>query len=294
MDSQLRSFRSGVSLLKKQGLIPARLDNTLKIDARNALPSMKVKGKRLDSLVKKYDAIVSGKATALKADAKDLGKFRKAGFETSKGRVIVPHAATEKARLSHGQVTIRGTKGIERVQIPVPFHNLPQYLRDIKRNHKTINALKGQREYFGIRFMGGQRANFYSDVRDLIDDLNRYQSVMEATRRYKQEEIYKHFELLRISNAGTRHIEAMVEERKRTMSKAYNKKHAKKVREKIKRDPERYADYKAKAAERAKEYRQRVKKNARQSARIKAANRKRQKKHRDSIRPKAKKKAKRK
>lgn len=290
MDSKLRSFRSGVSLLKKQGLIPARLDNTLKLDARSALPSMKVKGKRLDSIVKKFDAVVSGKATALPADKKDLPKFRKAGFETSGGRIIVPHAATEKARISKGQVTIRGTRGIERVQIPVPFHNLPQFLRDIKRNHKTINALKGSREYFGIRFMGGQRANFYSDIRDLIDDLNRYQSVMAATRRYKQEEIYKHFELLRINTAGTRHVEAMVEERKRTMTKAYNKKHAKKVREKIARDPERYADYKAKAAERARDYRKRVKKNSKQSARIKAGNRKRQQKLRDSMKPKRKRK----
>lgn len=290
MDSELRKFRSGVSALKKQGLIPHRLDNSLKLDARSALPSMKVKGKRLDTLVKKFDSITSGKATALPVPSKDLGKFRKAGFETAQGRVIVPHSATEKARLSKGEVTIRSSKGIERVQIPVPFHNLQQYLRDIKRNHRKINALKHPREYFGIRFMGGQRANFYADIRDLIDDLNRYQSVQEATHRYKQEEVYQHLEILRINTTGTRHIEAAVESKKRVMSKAYNRKHAKKVREKIKRDPERYSEYKEKAAQRAKEYRERVKKNKKQSARVKASNKKRAKKYRESLKPKRKRK----
>jgi len=268
-----------VSLLKKQGLLPARSDSSIKIDARSVIPSMKVKGKRLDSIVKKYDSIVSGKATALPVAKKDLAKFRRAGFETSQSKVIVPHAATEKAKLIKGQVTIKGAHGIERVQIPVPFHNLRQYLADIKRNHKTINTLKEKREVFGIRFYGGQRANFYSDIRALVDDLNRYEAIRAMTTKYKQEEIYQHLEILRMNRSGAAQVERHVEERKRTMSKEYNRRHAKRARAKIKRDPERAAQYRAAAADRAKTYRARRKSPA-QLARMRAKAKARQAKFR--------------
>lgn len=280
MDTNLRSFRHAISVLKKQGLIPKRADTSVKIDARSVIPSMKVKGKRLDTLVKKFDDIVSGKATALSVPKKELPKFRRAGFQTARGKLIVPHAATEKVRIVGGQVTVKNPKGIERIQIPVPFQNLKQYLRDIKKNANTINALKGKREYFGIRFMGGQRANFYADIRDLIRDLERYESVVSARTRYKQQEIYKHLEIMRMNRAGALEVEKQVEKYKRKSSKAYNRKHSKLYHEKIKRNPQMLAKYNAAQAARQREYRERVKANPKKAAHERNMNRKRQKRNR--------------
>lgn len=282
--STLRDFRRSVSTLKKQGLIPTRSDAGLKIDARSAIPEIKVKGKKLSTLIKKYDDIVSGKATALKVPSKDLAKYRRAGFQTtSSDRVIVPHAATEKARIVRGQVSIKSPYGIERVQIPVPFHNLKQYLRDIRKNADTINQLKGPREYFGIRFYGGQRANFYSTIQALVDDLSQYEAIRQRQTGFKQQEIYKHLEILRMDRAGAAKVEEHVSERKTEMSKAYNRRHAKRVREKINRDPQRLAAKRAADAERAREYRKRRKKNPKKAAKDRAASKKRAKKYRDNL-----------
>lgn len=285
--NSIREFRRGVSLLKKQGLLPARSDAGLKIDARSAIPEIKVKGKKLSTLIRKYDSIVSGKATALKVPPATLTKYRKSGFATTQGRVIVPHAATEKARISKGHVAIKSSKGIERVQIPVEFHNLRQYLRDMRKNAAVINRLKGPREYFGIRFYGGQRANFYSDIQALLDDLSRYDSFANVAARalaYKQEEIYHHLEILRMTRTGALHVEQLVSERKRTMTKEYNRKHAKKQRAKIKRNPNKLKISNTQNAARQKAYRDRVKKHPKQAAKLKRAAKKRQKKYRDSLR----------
>jgi len=254
---------------------------------------MKVKGKRLDTLVKKYDDIVSGKATAFKVTKKEAQKFHRAGFETTQEKfIIAPHSVTERARLSKGQITIKSKRGIERVQIPIEFQNLKQWLRDVKRNYKPINAMKGKREYFGVRFFGGQRANFYADIRDLIADLERYESVKVFMLKagYKQEEIYKHLEILRMNSTGTRNVERAVEKRRTKMSQAYNRKHAKKQREKIKRDPEKLQTYRDQAAERAREYRKRRKSNKRAEAHARRMNKERQAKFREKMNRKKKRK----
>lgn len=233
----LRQFRHAVSLLKKQGLLPERASSGFPLDARSVTPRWKINGRTLGSIVSKYDDIVSGKATALPVPEAKLKQFRKAGFETSQGRVIVSHGATEKARIIAGEVTIENKSGIQRVQIPVEFHNLQQYLRDIRKQSEAINRLKGRNEYFGIRFYGGQRANFYSTIQQLLNDLGKYEAFTTKTARPKQLEIYRNLEIVRITPKAALGIEAKVETRKRVMSKEYNRKHAKKYRESLKKRP---------------------------------------------------------
>jgi len=279
MDSDLRSFRHSISVLKKQGLLPKRTDTTLKLDARSAIPSMKVKGKRLDTLVRKFDDVVSGKTTALKVPSNQLPKYRRAGFETARGRILVPHAANEKARIIGGQVSIKHPKGIERVQIPVEFKNLKQYLRDIKADYKRINALKHRNEYFGIRLHGGQRANFYADIRDLIRDLEKYEAV-QSRNRYKQEDLYKHLEIMRMNRTGAKEIERQVDTKRTKTNREKARKNAKKFRRRLKDNPEKQAEYNAATAQRQREYRARIAKDKEKSAHIRAMNKKHQKKWR--------------
>lgn len=298
-----RDFRRSVSVLKKQGLL-----GDAKIDARSALPSWKVKGKRLDTLIKKYDDVVSGKVTALKVPPAELKKFRKSGFETAQGRVLVPHTQNEVAKVRKGQVAITNKSGIERIQIPVEFHNLKQYLTDLKKNAKLINRMKRENEYFGIRFFGGQRANFYGDIQLLIRDLERYEDIQKHAPKAKQAEIYRNLEIIKLTKHAAGRVEDEIQTRKRTMSKEYNRQHAKKVyrrmlgkgtgpitkyrarkaeqmrdyRRRLKRDKKAYDTYKVKARSRASKYQKKIKNAVKIANKIqrkkKAATRKRSKK----------------
>lgn len=277
MADDLKSFRRSVSMLKKQGLLPKKIGRK-KLDARKALPDWKVKGKKLSTIVRKYDDITSGKLTAVKVPPKDLRKYRKAGFETANNRVLIPHTKTETAKFAQGNIIVKPIKnksGMERVQIPVPFQNLKQYLSDIRRDAPIIDHMKKRNEYFGIRFHGGQRANFYSSIESLLDDLQHYESIERTMKRIraKQEEIYKNLEIVRITPSGALKLENTIAAKHRQMSKAYNRRHAKRVYERRKKKgPAVMNEYRRKQAEAAKEYRQRIKKNGgKQYAAVKRA-----------------------
>jgi hypothetical protein len=198
---ELRQFRTKVSKLKKQGLVPSSLD------ARSVQPTTKSAGKKLSTLVSKFDDVTSGKATAIRVKPAQLKALRKAGFETAKGRVIVPHSATETAKLKTGQVAITSKTGMERVVLPVEYHNLNQYVKDAKSNAVLIDRMKKNNEYFGIRLYGGQRANFYSNIQALLDDLAKYESIATPGTRSDQSEIYKHLEIVKLNRRAAKHVE---------------------------------------------------------------------------------------
>jgi hypothetical protein len=188
-----------------------------------------------------------------------LKAFRKQGFETANKRVIVPHTKTETAKINKGQVAIKSKTGIERIQLPVEYYNLRQYLSDLKKNAALIQRMKRDNEYFGIRFFGGQRAMFYSDINDLLEDLDRYDVIEKRTSVAKQAEIYRNLEILKMNRFGAEGVEAGIIARKSKMSKEYNKKHAKILREKYKRNPAKHAAIREAANKRAREYRARIK-----------------------------------
>jgi hypothetical protein len=247
-------------VLKKQGLLTGKTASGKKIDARSALPNWKIKGKKLSTLVKKYDDVVSGKATAVKVPPKTLKQFRKTGFETANKRVIVPHSKGELAKLQQGQIAIRNKSGIERVQIPVEYHNLQQYLRDLRKNKALINSMKKRRELFGIRFYGGQRAMFYEDINDLLNDLDRYEDIQKyAQSPSKGAEIYRNLEILKMNERGTDIIEAQVQARKKKSSKEYNRRQRRKQYKRIKSRPRLLKEYNEKAAARMRKYRANLK-----------------------------------
>jgi hypothetical protein len=285
--ADIKQFRRDVAVLKKQGLLPPKIDgpkggkNRRVLDARKALPSWKVKGKTLASIIKKYDDVTSGKLTAVKVTPKELKQFRKSGFETSQGRVLVPHTKGEIVKLKKGQVSITNKSGMERVQIPIEFHNLPQYFRDIRKNSALINAMKMNNEYFGIRFFGGQRANFYSDILALQADLEAYESIQQAIRKEIPDghEIYHNLEIVKLNRSGALKVESQVEQRKKIMSREYNRLRAKRVYERRKqKGPGVMAEFRHKKAQSEKERRARIRRDPRAYARYKSAAKKRQQK----------------
>jgi len=295
----LREFRRAVSVLKKQGLLSGKTTSGQKIDARSALPNWKVKGKKLSTLVKKYDDVVSGKATAVKVPPKTLAKFRKTGFETANKRVLVPHSKSEIAKFKGGEVSISNPSGIERVQIPVEYHNLQQYLRDLRKNKALINKMKRNNEYFGIRFFGGQRAMFYGNIEFLLDDLERYEDIQKVTNKAQQAEIYQNLEIIRMNKAATRHVESSLRERKKKMSKEYNRRNQKRLRQRRKERPSLQRKFNERKREADKRYRQNLKgprlahyrkesKRRQQQYRLRVASKKRKKTTKKTTRKKKK------
>jgi hypothetical protein len=255
--SDLRKFRSSVATLKKRGLLPARTSSGQPLDARSAQPSWKtLNGRTLASQVKKYDDVISGKVTPLKVSPERLKQFRKAGYEVSNDRVLIPHSSVEVARIEKGEVVIKSASGIERVQIPIAFHNLDQYLRDIAADRDKINRMKTRNEYFGFRFYGNNSSSLYSDIAHAIEDLAKYDSVMTATTRLKQRDIYKNLEIVRVNrNAGW----VFPSERRKESSKKYNRERMKRFRAKLKRKPKFIQEqYRQNKIERQKAYRARI------------------------------------
>jgi hypothetical protein len=253
----LRDFRHRVAVLKRAGLITGKTRRGNTVDARSAYPTWTVNGKSLQSIVNKYDDVASGKATAVKVPRKQLSQFKKAGFETKSGKIIIPHSATEKVVREKGEVVIKSKSGLERVQIPVPFANLNQYLEDIRKDAKRINAMKRRNEYFGFKFFGNNSSALYSDIAHAIEDLQRYSAIAAANTRIKQQEIYRNLEIVRVNRAANW---VFPSERRRIMSKAYNKKRMRAFRKNLKRKPAAVQDaYKEASRQRSKAYRARIK-----------------------------------
>lgn len=287
--SQLRQFRKSVSILKKKGLLTGVNRWGKPVDARSAYPTTKINGKSLKSLVAKYDDVVSGKSEPIKVPAKKLKQFRKAGFSTANGRVLVPHSANETARLIKGEVVIKSTLGIERVQVPVPYENLHQYLTDIKKDSKKINRMKRRGESFGFRFYGHNSIAAYDDIDDAIDDLfTRYESIDQALAEkspMKQRDVYRNLEFIRITRRGEKHWEDQQSNRKPSTSKGYAAARSKRFRERIKDMPQWKQDKIAEGtARRMQEYRKRLKRSKKADKSYKKAARVRAKKSKDLLR----------
>lgn len=279
--SDLRKFRSSVAKLKQRGLLPDRTSLGNKLDARSAQPSWKLpNGKKLSTIVNKYDDVVSGKVTPLKVTPERAKQFRKAGFQVDNHRVLIPHSSSERAVIERGEVVIKSASGIERVQIPIPYHNLDQYLRDIAADSERINAMKHRNEYFGFRFYGNNSATLYSNIEGAIEDLAKYNSVLDATSRYKQREVYKNLEIVRV---GRKAPWVFPSERRHAMSKEYNRKRMQRFRERLKRKPKFVQEhYSNMRNERQKAYRKRLSRNPKKSKAYKLAAKKRAKLSRES------------
>lgn len=209
--SELKDFRHKVGLAKKKGLIS-------KIDARSARPEMMRQGNRLDKLVAKFDDVISGKAGAVEVSDKQLRQYRKSGYETIGKRVIIPHSATEKASITRkGYIQVKESKsGIKRVELPIPFHNLEQFVRDGEAQGRVLDNLKGGRKYWAYKFNGFNSYSTYERLDLLFSELsegtasglNLMEIAHEATPR-QQKEVYQNLTFFAIpdySSWPTRNI----------------------------------------------------------------------------------------
>ena len=191
--SELKAFRHKIAELKKKGLIS-------KTDARSAKPNWIRQGKRLDKWVADFDDVLSGKAAAIRVSDKQLRKYRKAGYETKSGAVIIPHSAGERASITRkGHVQIRDSKsGMKRIELPIPFHDLKQFVNDGIKQGAVLDSLKGSRPYWAYKFYGHNSYATYTNLDLLFEELSEGTAsglnLMDMARqetRKQQNEIYQ-------------------------------------------------------------------------------------------------------
>jgi hypothetical protein len=198
------TFRASVRTLQNAGLLSPDLD------LRKISPTTKIYDGRvaytgsntLQRVIDRHDNIISGKATALDL-SRIADKTYKKLYEKStvggKQFVIVPHSADETVKLERGKVVIKHPAGIDRVQVPVEYHNLEQYLSDVGKEKIT----KEGKPFFAFRFYGGS-SNVFRSMDLLLDELRHYESLMGAVKRGDsnlQRDMFRNLEIVRVQNS---------------------------------------------------------------------------------------------
>lgn len=205
MAANLKNFRSKISRLKKQGVIPKS------VDARSSYPGKLVNGKSLGSIAARYERIAKGTASTAKVSPSKLKAYRKAGFKTVKKRVIVTHSKGETVGVTpQGIIYKNHPSGIRRFSIPISYKNLREWMADPNRDlHKWLRSLEhnadkindsiSQQEYFGFKFFNNYSGLITHDIGELIEWFSRYDSVIAAHTHKAQDEIYGNFEIVVIN-----------------------------------------------------------------------------------------------
>lgn len=190
-------YRAVARILKSQG-IGAPL-------GRGTLKGHEIRGgKTLKEWADKLDPVLSGKATIVKKSAVKDKKYSKL-YERVKPKsgpelLIVPHSADEKVVVKKGQIVVTHPSGIQRVQLPVEYHDLEQYLSDAMGKPYAMGR---DAQYFAFRFYGGS-SNVFRSMDDLLEMLLHYSSIEQAIEdgdRKMQRDIYRNLEIVRVSSS---------------------------------------------------------------------------------------------
>jgi len=258
MATNIKQFRRDFAALKRSGLLDKKRTRAGLIpDARSIKPGTKLNGVRADTLVRRYDDVISGKATPLKVPPAKLKALRKvSGYETAGGRILVPVSAGEKAVIERGEVVIKSTAGIERIQIPIEPDLLKPYLNKVRKNQKLIDSMKSKGQHFGFRFSpqwgGGSSSQIFRNIAQLVDFLDTYQLA-------NQIETIQNLEILKISNVSKWEFPS---ERRSQRERVYRAEAVRRFRKRLKRKPAAVRNaYKDANAARVKKWRDNLKKN---------------------------------
>jgi len=263
----LKKFRHDIATLKKRGLISG-------VDARSATPTRKLK-----AAIERYDAVLSGKASAVRLNRKGLAEYKALGkpYEIAKPkglppRVIVPHDANERVTVTHGKVRVSNPAGIHRTILPTRFEDLEDYLMQLKRKKVPL----GKDEFLAFRFFGNRSHKFFRSIDALVDYLSHYVTVFDAIdedNAEAQQEIYQNLEIVKIDRPG----EWEAGRPKRHESYKNDRSKYRRRKKQLEHGPEwKLAEYKKKQAERQRAFRARLKGSAK--AKYKAQAKKRAKK----------------
>jgi hypothetical protein len=265
--TELKKFRHDIATLKRKGLLTG-------VDARSAVPNRKLK-----SAIKKFEPVLSGRASAVKLSPSGIREYKAMGkkpFRTVKPggglpqRVIIPHEPNERVTVTQGKVRIANPAGVSRTILPVPFQNLEQYLLALQR--QKVKLAPG--EQLAFRFFDNKSVKTFSSMNALINYLSHYESVFDAIEEDKTEsqmEIYQNLEIIKVQQP------AVWKERPARYRGFKGESDYAKKRRKLKAGPAyKREEYNAQTAERQRDFRRRM--SASEKELYKAAARKRAKK----------------
>jgi len=200
--------RHAISVLKKAGIVDVK-------NVRDAKPQwVRKAGPRggtytLAELVDKYDDLISGKQTPIKLPESETKLLKKRGYEVTKGgKVLYPHAATETVKVTHGKPDVQHMAGISRIQLEVDYHNIPQYLKDLKKQAPKINKQLKRGAQLAFHYHGGHSMTFRT-MQQLLDYLEHDGSGSLALLQHPnrldsrtQNEMYKNLEIVQVTPAA--------------------------------------------------------------------------------------------
>jgi len=192
-NSTIREFRSAVARLKKAGLVHPG------IDARKVVPTRPLK-----SAIKRFQDVLKGNAAVLPLKKLNLTEREaiKRNFQISKpiglpAKLIVRHFPEEKVSAERGNIKYSSPEGIRRLELPkVRTDTLGHFFSDLKKSKvKLPDTRKG--EVFGARY-GTGRTQTFTSLRELLNTLNTYDSIVRAHGRKQTAEELRNIEILTI------------------------------------------------------------------------------------------------
>lgn len=191
----LRQVRHEVSVLKKAGIVSAR------IDARRYSPS-----RYMLSKLRKNADILSGEMIAIKAPKKVRAKYvEKDIFEQRGSALVVPrYYQDQKTKISRGMVEVsRRLKQGEEIRMILPFKATD--MEDVANKlliDPTLDGLKHGDELFGFRLFGHNMATYgFPDASDMADYiLKRYAHLFSGKNG---QQAVRHFELFKFKRDGS-------------------------------------------------------------------------------------------
>lgn len=189
----IRKFRHAIAILKKKGLV-----NVANAGRVKPTPALK-------SAITRYDDVLSGKIEPIKLPKKKLAQYKEAGYQITKGRVLVPKSAVETVKLNRRQeIEISHPTGMKRIKQIVPYRNLKQWIEGMKVKAAEINLLKSKNDYWAYKFYGYNSYRVYEDIELLIDDLIEgsvsglnFNHIYNQETRKQQHEVYQNLEIVR-------------------------------------------------------------------------------------------------
>lgn len=199
----LRAFRSAVAKLKKVGIIggPGAPVN-FPVDARSARPDSPV----LRRAVKRWKDVIRDIAVPLKKTRLNLTikEARKRNLQVvgsgPNARVIIPHFSGEKVKIKGRNIEYESVEGIRRLELPpVRTESLGLFFKDLKASNVKLPD-KRRGELFAARFFTGRTQTFES-LRELLNTLNVYDSVISAHGRKQTMEVIRNIEIFHMPEA---------------------------------------------------------------------------------------------
>lgn len=196
--TELKAFRRDLAALKRAGIVPRNVKTS------EALPSQIRNGKRLDDYIKKFGAATPSQNAAeiVTVSRAEAGALKKVGYKVQGSKVMVPRGPTETVSIQNGHIVVRDeATGFERVQLPVEYHNLTQFFRDLEKHTSEIQRMKRANERFGFRFFGSNSHQTFRRFEHLLEFLHTYDAVRRLLNKRNAREardLYQNLEIVRI------------------------------------------------------------------------------------------------